>query len=173
MEEVIGRLWKGKDAKIYYELINKQKYLPNVKQTIKKLKERSYKIAILSSGPSDLAERAKQELGINYFYTNKLLIRNGKIAGSADLQYWPIRAGNKAEALKELCQKNHLQLKDVIAVGHEENDIKMCRIAGLGIALNSESEELKKYCSAIINGSIDKIIPIIQQFENNNDINLF
>ncbi len=70
VDEVVGRLWKGKPAKTYFELVKKIKYSLDVKETLSRLKELDYKTAIISSGPKELAERAKKELGIDYIYTN-------------------------------------------------------------------------------------------------------
>ena len=167
VEEVIGRLWKDKPASIYFDLINKVKYLPGVKETISELKNRGYKIAIISSGPSDLAERAKKELGIDYVYTNKLLIQNNKVAGSKDMKYWPVKDDNKQEALRKFSMEHNLFLKDVIVVVHGENDIPMAKSAGFAIAFNPESKELEKYCNIIIkNKDMKEILKAIDTFES-------
>ncbi len=158
VEEVMGRLWKDKPAKLYYDLVKKVKYLPGVKETIKELKKRGYKTAIISSGPSDLAERAKKELGIDYIYANKLLISGDKVAGSKDMKHWLIRMGNKAEALRELCRMHNTDLKDVIVVVHEDNDIKMAKSAGFAIGFNPSPEELVKYCNKVVKGSNLRLI---------------
>jgi len=162
VEEVIGRLWKDKPASIYFDLIKKVKYMPGVKETISELKNKGYKIAIISSGPSDLADRAKKELGIDYAYTNKLLIEGNKIVGSTEMKYWPIRDKNKAVILRKLCGQHNLFLKDVIVVCHDYNDTKMAKSAGLAISFNSESEELDKYCNIKLKGkSLKEILPYI------------
>lgn len=150
VEEVIGRLWKDNPASVYFDLIAKVGYALGAKETIAEVKKRGYKIAIISSGPSDLAERAMKELGIGYIYANKLLIKGDKVAGSKSMEYWPIRMGNKADALRDLCKKHHLFLRDVVVVVHEENDIKMARSAGTAIAFNPTSEELRKYCNVVV-----------------------
>lgn len=171
VEEVVGRLWKDKPSDVYFDLIKKIKYLPGVKETISELKKKGYKIAIISSGPSDLAERAKKELGIDYIYTNKLLIRDGKVAGSKNLEYWEVKNDNKQEILRKLCIEHNLLLKDVIVVVHGENDITMAKSAGFAIAFNPETRELEKYCTKIIKGKdLREILKAIDSFENQESI---
>lgn len=166
VDEVIGRLWKGKPAKPYFDLINKIDYKPKVKETIAKLKELDYKIALISSGPSDLAERAKNELDIDYIYTNKLVIKDDKVLGTTDIKHWPLRFGNKAKVLRKICEDNNIDFKDCIVVAHDDNDVKMARVAGFSIAFKPEDEELKKYCNIIIEkGDIDEILAPIKEFE--------
>jgi phosphoserine phosphatase len=167
VEEVIGRLWKNKPAEIYFDLVSKIKYKAGIRELIFELKKRGYKIAIISSGPSDLAKRAKKEIGIDYFYTNKLLIKNKEVAGSKDLKYWRVRDNNKQGALREFCRMHNLFLKDVIAVVHGENDVPMAKSAGFSIAFNPESKELEKYCNSIIKGKdIREILKAVEDFEN-------
>jgi len=114
-----------------------------------------------------LAKRARKEIGIDYFYTNKLLIKNKKVAGSKDLKYWRVRDDNKQHALREFCRQHNLFLKDVIVVVHGENDIPMAKSAGFSIAFNPETKELEKYCNIIIRGGdVGEILKAIENFEN-------
>ena len=149
VDEVIGRLWKGKPSKVYFELVKSVKYVQGAKETLTELKKKCYKIGIISSGPSDLAERAKKECGLDYYFTNKLLIKNNKVVGSKDIKYWPIRHGSKKYPLKEICKLNNSNVNDSIVVVHEDNDIEMAKEAGFVIGFNP-CEELKPYCNIII-----------------------
>lgn len=164
VKEVIGKLWKGKDASEYFQLIKEQEYLPGVYEVMRELKKRGYKIGIISSGPKDLALRAKEELGIDYIYANSLEIVDSRVTGSTDMKNWPIRSGNKAEALRELCRVNKIDYKDVIVVVHDDNDISMAKTAGFAIAFNPLSEELVKYCNKVIVGNdLREILPILNR----------
>jgi phosphoserine phosphatase len=161
VEEVIGRLWKGKPKKDYMKLVKSIRYVKGAKETLQELKKRGYKIAIISSGPSDLAERAKKEAGIDYIYTNKLVFRNGKVLGTTEMKYWPIRQANKQVILRELCEKYLIDYKDCIVVVHEDNDIKMAKTAGIAIGFNPTSKELEKYCKFII--ALTKLFPFLKK----------
>ena len=114
------------------------------------MKKRGYKLGIISSGPSDLAERVKKECNIDYYFTNKLLIKDDKVVGSRDIKYWPIRHGSKRDPLKEICKMSGVSLEEVLVVVHEDNDIEMAEEAGLAIAFYPTSKELEKHCSFII-----------------------
>jgi len=150
VDEVIGRLWKDKPPKTYFDLVKKVNYVKGAKETLKELKKRGYKLGIISSGPSDLAERVKKECNIDYYFTNKLLIKDDKVVGSRDIKYWPIRHGSKRDPLKEICKMSGVSLEEVLVVVHEDNDIEMAEEAGLAIAFYPTSKELEKHCSFII-----------------------
>ena len=146
VDEVVGRLWKEKDAKPYYDLVKKAKYVSGAKELFEELHKRGYKTAVISSGPSDLALRAKYDLGIDYVHTNELVIQKGKVTGEF---IWPIGADRKQVILRNLCDKNNVFYKDCIAVVHATSDIKMAKTAGFAIGFNPE-KEIEKYCKVII-----------------------
>ncbi len=163
VDEVVGRLWKGKPAQPYLDIINEMKYLTGVPETIKELKAKSYKIAIISSGSMHAAMRAKKELGFDYISANELVIKDGVIVGEFR---WPVAYDRKAVVLKQLAEDHNLHLSETIVVGDSPNDIKMMRLAGLGIAFCPESEELKKVANIVIDTpDLREILPHIAEFE--------
>lgn len=164
VDEVVGKLWKNKSAKPYFDLVKKQKYLPGVKETFNELKKKGYKIAIISSGPSHLAKKAQKDLNIDYIYTNELVIKDNKVIGKFK---WPIGDAKKAVSLRKFCEMHHTLLKDCIVICHGENDIKMAKIVGFSIAFNPTTEELKKVCNFVIEKAknLKEILPVIEKFE--------
>lgn len=143
VEEVVVKLWKGKDAKPYYDLVNSIEYLPGVKATFDHLKTRRYMTAIISASSIDVARRVQRDYGVDHIFANELVIRDGKIAGEF---IWPIGAGKekKAQIIQDLCSNLGIPPKDVIYVGDSDTDIEAFKEVGISIAFNSSSEELKK-----------------------------
>lgn len=102
VEEVVGKLWKGRDAAPYYNLINSLEYLPGVRETFTHLKQRGYLTAIISASSIDAARRAQKDFGVDYIFANELIIRNNRVTGEF---IWPIGAGKerKAKVIHYLC----------------------------------------------------------------------
>ena len=148
-EEVVNKLWKRKPAKPYFDLVKEAKFLPGVKETFNELRKRKIKTAIITSGPRELALRAQKELGIDFIFTNELVIKDNVVTGEFK---WPVADGKneKVKALKELCNKLNINLNEVAYVGDNYNDIGAFKIVGLAIAFNSEEEEVKKYAKIVI-----------------------
>lgn len=164
VDEVVGRLWKGKPAQPYLDIINEMRYLKGVPETMNVLKANGYKISIISSGSLHAAMRAQTELGVDYISANELVIKDDVIIGDFK---WPVAYDRKAVVLKQLAEDHNLHLSETIVVGDSPNDIKMMRLAGLGIAFCSESEELKKVANIVIDTpDLREILPHIAEFEN-------
>ncbi len=57
---------------------------------------------------------------------------------------------NKGQALKILCERLGIDIRDTIAVGDSINDLSMLRMAGLSIAVANASEDIKKDCDVVL-----------------------
>ena len=161
VEEVVVKLWKGKDAKLYFELVNSLEYLPGIKKVFSHIKQKRYQTALISASSIEVARRIDRDFGVDHIFANELVIKNGKVSGEF---IWPIGAGNekKAEIMKHLCQDLGIDLIDVAYIGDSETDIEAFKIVGTSIAFNSKSEKLKKVAKYIIDeNDLSKIIPYI------------
>ena len=141
VEEVPGRLWKGKDAKPYHDLVHSLEYLPDVPETLKELKKRGYQTAIISSGPKHAALRVRDECGLDHYFTHDLKIGpDNKFTGEYD------HDGNHADKtskLKEFATEAGCTLQETVFVGHDHNDTTAIKAAGLGVACNPEDEDVR------------------------------
>lgn len=149
IEEVVVKLWKGRDMKPYFELVNSIEYIDGVKEVFKFIKKKKYITAIISASSIDVAKRAQKELDITYIFANELVIKNNKISGEF---IWPIGKGDhkKAMVLKELCKKLKISTKECIFIGDGKRDVEIAKEAGLAIAFNSTSDELKKVSKYVV-----------------------
>ena len=147
--EVVQKLWKGKDAKPYFDLINSLEYLPGVKEFFEHIKKQNYRTAIISASSIDVARRVQRDYDINYLYANELIIEDNKVSGEF---VWPIAAGKekKAEIITHLAQDLNIPLKEITCVGDSDMDVEAFKIVGLAIAFNSSSKELQEVADIIV-----------------------
>lgn len=149
IKEVVQRLWVGKDAKAYYELIDSLEYINGAKETIKNLQEKGLKTAIITASSADAAKRIQRENHIDFIRGNELIIRNGKISGEF-VSKIGVGREKKAIALKDICGRLLINTKEAIFIGDSEGDIEAFRQAGLSIAFQPKSELLKNICDVVI-----------------------
>jgi phosphoserine phosphatase len=109
---------------------------PGAQDLIRVLKKLGYKIAILSGGFSFVADRLRDQLGIDYSYSNLLEMKDGKVTG--EVRPPIVNAQRKADLLDVIAQQERIDLDQVIAIGDGANDLLMLAKAGLGIAFNAK-----------------------------------
>ncbi|HLC98127.1 MAG TPA: HAD family phosphatase [Candidatus Nanoarchaeia archaeon] len=163
VEEVVGKLWKGKDARPYFELVNSLEYFHGVTDVFAYVKKQDWITAIISSSSLDVARRVQHDFGVDHVFANELVIKEGKVSGDF---VWPIGAGKhkKAEILLHLCSDLGLRSQETIFIGDSETDIEACREAGLSVAFNSKSEELKKAVNVVIDSeNLLDILPVLKK----------
>lgn len=141
------QLLKGLPVEVLDSIVENLDVTPGAEELIMALKALGYKIALISGGFTQFVEKIKEKLGIDYVYANKLVIKDGKLAGEVVEPI--IDAERKAELMQEIAKKENLLMEQVVAVGDGANDRFMLQNSGLGIALYPK-EVLQKVASGVI-----------------------
>lgn len=144
---VIGEMWKGLTDQYYFEAIDSMMLNPGVEEAIIELRRKGFKTMIISSSVEHAVKKAVKTLDIDFYICNKMEIKRGKITGNLE---WNVLYTNKGKLIADFCKEKNIDLKDVVCVGDNENDIPMMKEAGLSIAFNTKSEELKKQCKVVV-----------------------
>lgn len=139
-----ARLLKGLPAEPIYRAILPPPYTPGARETIAQLK-RTYRLGILTSGLDFIAEYICQDLGMDFYLANGLVVRDGVFTGESIRRVY---LWTKDQHLRELCARQGLDPKEVCFVGDHLNDISVMKIAGLAIAFAPKDLELTKVAAA-------------------------
>jgi len=155
VKEVIGRLWAGKPAQTYFDLINQYEYVQGAKETFEDLRRRGHKTMVITSGPFHLAQKIKEELGVDYIFANNLPIENGVVVGTDDMDYWKIQDDRKVEPFEDIRTKHNISEQDTVAVIHDKNDILLGEhvkgIGGMVIGFMHEPHpKVEEHCTKIV-----------------------
>lgn len=141
-------LLKGLPETKMRELSNQIPLTPGAEVLIKTLKRLGYKIALISGGFSYFGDKLKEDLELDYVYTNVLEIKDGKVTGRTVGD--TINAQRKADLLEHIAKLEKVSIESVIAIGDGANDVLMLKKAGLGIAFNAK-KKTREAASAAIN----------------------
>jgi phosphoserine phosphatase len=129
-------LLKGLDESVLAEIAERLPVTEGAERLVTTLKRLGYKTAILSGGFTYFGHYLQRKLGIDYVYANELAIENGRVTG--EVQGTVVDGARKAELLREIAQREGIDLEQCIAVGDGANDLPMLSIAGLGIAFRAK-----------------------------------
>ena len=146
LKERVGLL-KGLPEVVLDSIVENLDVTAGAEELIIALKALGYKIALISGGFTQFVEKIKEQLGIDYVYANKLVIKDGKLTG--EVMEPIIDAERKAALMQEIAEKENLLMEQVVAVGDGANDRFMLQNSGLGIALYPKAV-LQKVASGVI-----------------------
>ncbi|MDD1510068.1 phosphoserine phosphatase SerB [Pseudomonas sp. CNPSo 3701] len=152
-------LLKGLDVGVLDEIGASLRLTEGAERLFAELKRLGYKTAILSGGFTYFAKQLQARLGIDYVFANELAVVDGKVTGVAVEPI--VDAQRKADLLRELAQKEGLQLEQTIAVGDGANDLPMLAIAGLGVAFRAKPLVKQSAKQAISTLGLDGVLYLL------------
>jgi phosphoserine phosphatase len=154
-----AKLWKGTSTDEVERIAIKCPITRGAKETVRRLREREFALAIISGGLSFFAERVGQELKIPNVFANKLDSENGILTGEVANS---VTQTNKCELLSLLLEKLGLSLRQTVAIGDDFTMIPMFKIVGLSIAFNPFDPDVgQSACVTVNSQSLLHILPYI------------
>jgi phosphoserine phosphatase len=140
----------GANKRKMIKAISSLKLMKGANDVLKILKEKGYKLAIISGGLRFALEKILPSYKkiFDYVYLSDVMFyKDGRIKGVKSDE----RLKDKVKVLKEICKKEKISEKECVFVGDHDNDVEIAKISGLSIAFNSKSVKLNKIADVVIN----------------------
>lgn len=162
------QLLKGLKEDVLHDIAINLPVTKGARRLIDTLKSYGFKTAILSGGFTYFGHHLQKELGIDYVYANQLEIQKGVLTGG---YLGEIVDGNKkAEYLKEIAEKEGIDISQTIAVGDGANDLAMLNLAGLGIAFHAKPKVKDNAQSSISSMGLDGVLYLLGYHDRHIDL---
>ncbi len=145
-------LWKEKNAKKedFFKALKNLKLMEGAMETLRELKKRKIKLAIISGSINLVLERFIPNY--NEYFDDVFLSRIyfDETGAISKVEATEFDMDAKALALRKIAEREKIDLKECAFVGDYLNDIKIMQEAGLGIAFNCKYDEVKKAANIVI-----------------------
>lgn len=129
-------LLEGLPASAIDEVSDQLVLTPGARTAVRTLKRLGYVLAIVSGGFTQVTDKLKDRLGLDYAHANTLEIADGRLTGR--LIGPVVDRAAKAASLERFAAAAGVPLSQTVAVGDGANDLDMLARAGLGIAFNAK-----------------------------------
>jgi phosphoserine phosphatase len=159
-------LLKGASVEDIKDVVSKIPFMEGAEETIAELKKRGYKIATITGSFEIIANRMKDDLGLDYAFSNVLHEKEGKLTGEVS---GPLVQGSKAEVLKEIMEMEKIKAEESAAVGDGANDVSMLEEAGLGIAFNAKPVLKEKADVVVEKRDLREVLEVFNKEEKENE----
>ena len=155
--ELDAEVWKGMTVEEILEIVKTVPFHRGADSLISYLKNKGFKLAMVSSGLSFLSNWVHQSYGFDYSVSNDVLHENGILSGKVKIQVY---YDKKAEWVKKILKQFGVEAEEVIAIGDSVGDMDMFRMVGFSIAFNSSCEELNQLANLCIESdNLADIVP--------------
>lgn len=155
-------LLKGASVEDIKEVVSNIPLMKGAEETIAELKKRGYKIATITGSFEIITDRMKDDLGLDYAFSNVLHEEDGKLTGDVS---GPLVTGSKAEVLKEIMEMEKIKAEESAAVGDGANDVSMLEEAGLGIAFNAKPVLKEKADVVVDKRDLKELLTVFKEKE--------
>ncbi len=124
---------KGLDYDTCKEVADSLPIMTGAKEACRALKAAGWKIMAVSGGFTIITDRLKEELGLDFVYTNELIFKDGKL----DDVIVNVNA-DKAKSAKIKIAEWGEKKEDITVIVDGANDVKLFDICGFGIAFRAQ-----------------------------------
>lgn len=135
--------------------------MTGAKEACRVLKAAGWKIMAVSGGFTIMTDRLKEELGLDFVYSNELLFKDGKLDG-VKINVDSDKAKSAIVKINEWEQKQ----EEIVVVVDGANDIKLFDICGLGIAFRAQDKVKDLANITLEEKDLSKILDIINKHYN-------
>ena len=147
-------MWVEKKAKKqdFFDALKKNnvKLMQGAIETIKTLKEKGIKLAIISGSLDFILEYVLPDYKDYFddvFLSRIHFDKDGNIEKIEATEYDMMK---KADALKLIAKRENISLKECVFIGDHHNDVKIAQEAGFSIAFDAKDDELRKVADVVI-----------------------
>jgi phosphoserine phosphatase len=149
---------KGLDYETCQEVANGLPIMTGAREACRVLKAAGWKIMAVSGGFTIMTDRLKEELGLDYVFSNELIFKDGKLDGvtiNVD--------SDKAKSAKIKIAEWGEDKENIACVVDGANDIKLFDVCGLGIAFRAQDLVKDLATTTLEEKDLSKILDIINK----------
>lgn len=129
-------LLKGLPTTVFDKVLYRVHFTPGAEKLIHDLKEKGFKIGIVSGGFHEIVDILAEQVGLDYVQANRLEVENGILTGQVVGEI--VTKDVKKNNLLKWAKENDVGIENTVAMGDGANDLPMIEVAGVGIAFNAK-----------------------------------
>jgi len=154
-------LLKGLSLETCQEVANSLPIMTGAKEACSALKAAGWKLLAISGGFTIMTNRLKEELDLDYVYSNELIFKDGKLDGvkiNVD--------SDKSKSAKIKIEEWNEKKENIVVAVDGANDVKLFDICGLGIAYRAQDVVKDLATVTLEEKNLSRIIDIINEHYN-------
>ena len=149
---------KGLDYETCQEVANNLPVMTGAKEACRVLKAAGWKLMAVSGGFTIMTDRLKEELGLDYVFSNELIFNDGKLDGVKI----NVDSDKAKSAIIKISEWNE-EKENITCVVDGANDIKLFDVCGLGIAFRAQDLVKDLATTTLEEKDLSKILDIINK----------
>ncbi|MBC8449244.1 MAG: HAD family phosphatase [Chloroflexi bacterium] len=142
-----AELWAGQPVERIIALFRANPYVPGAREVLRALQQAGVTVALISTGLTLHAELVRSECGLEYAFANEVLVAGGRLTGEAVER---VPEGGKGAIADRLMAELGVPADALLAVGDSTSDIALFERAGVSVAVNPSSDEVRAAADIVL-----------------------
>ncbi|MFN3654280.1 MAG: phosphoserine phosphatase SerB [Candidatus Nitrosotenuis sp.] len=152
---------KGLDYDICKQVADELPIMTGAKETCRVLKAAGWRLLAVSGGFTIMTDRLKEELKLDYVFSNELIFKNGKLDG-VKIHVTSDKAKSARIKITEWKEKK----ENIVVTVDGANDMTLFDICGLGVAFRAQDVVKEKANVTIEEKNLTHLIDVINKHYN-------
>lgn len=154
-------LLKGASYEDAKKISENMSYMKGAHELCKGLKEKGYTLIGVTGGFKLFAERAKEELGLDYVFSNELQFEDGELKGLKNIRV----TEDKIEGLDDLIKENGFSEEDTTTLADGANNLKLFSYANRTVAFNAQPIIKENADLVVESRNLEDVLELLPQNE--------
>lgn len=151
-------LLRGIDYQTCKEVSDSLKIMTGAKEACRALKAAGWKIMAVSGGFTMMTDRLKDELDLDYVFSNELIFKEGKL----DSVIIDVDSDKAKSAMIKITEWNEKK-ENIVVVVDGANDVKLFNICGFGVAFRAQDMVKELATVTLEEKDLSKLIGLINK----------
>lgn len=124
-------VWKDAPFAMLQEAAAEVALMPGCHDVLTALCANGRHVAVISNGLECVANRFRQQYGVQHVHANRVVVRDGRLTGEVEIR---VPYDRKGDVLCDLASRLGVRCDEVAAVGDSTSDVAMFKEARIGVA---------------------------------------
>lgn len=152
------KLLRGIDYETCLQVADSLAVMTGAREACRALKAAGWRIMAVSGGFTIMTDRLKEELGLDYVFSNELIFKDNKLDGVV-INVDSDKAKSALIKIREWKERK----EDIVVVVDGANDVKLFDICGLGVAFRAQDMVKDLATITLEEKDLSKLIDIINK----------
>ncbi|MBA4148550.1 MAG: HAD-IB family phosphatase [Verrucomicrobia bacterium] len=166
----IAAIFTGVARSVFEQTAREMPLTPGAAETIVGLRKAGFRVGIVTDSYHVAAEIVRRRVFADFSFANLMRFKNGKASGGITLAPGMVYAGGcsvhkhcKVNVMRHLMERMEIGPDCVLAVGDGENDVCMLQAAGVSVAFEPKTENVRAAGQHIVEGNLTGVLEVLQK----------
>lgn len=166
----IAAIFKGVPRAVFEQTAREMPLTPGAAETIVSLRKKGFRVGIVTDSYYVAADIVRRRVFADFSFANMMRFKNGKATGNVTMAPGMVYSGGcqvhkhcKVNVMRHLMDMMEIGPEGVLAVGDGENDVCMLQAAGVSVAFEPKTQNVRTAGQHTLECNLIGVLEVLQK----------